>query len=208
MIIAVDGPSAAGKGTLARGIAEHYGFHFLDTGALYRMAGLMMLRTRTDFSDVARAAEFARNLNVADFNDAELRSEVVGSAASKAAAIPEVRAALLKFQRDFAMRKPGAVLDGRDIGTVICPEADVKFFITASVEARSLRRFKELQGLGLPASLEAVTADIKARDARDSTRSTAPTKAAADAVVVDTSDMSVDEALKLVLAQVKAKTGL
>ena len=111
MIIAVDGPSAAGKGTLARGIAQHYGFHFLDTGALYRMVGLMMLRTQTDFSDVTLAAEIARNLNVTDFDDAELRSEVVGSAASKVAAIPEVRAALLKFQRDFAKLKPGAVLD-------------------------------------------------------------------------------------------------
>ena len=141
MIIAVDGPSAAGKGTLARGIAQHYGFHFLDTGSLYRMVGLMMLRTQTDFSDIAKASEIARNLNVTDFDDAELRSETVGGAASKVAVIPEVRAALLKFQRDFAKRKPGAVLDGRDIGTVICPDADVKFFIIASVEARSLRRF-------------------------------------------------------------------
>jgi cytidylate kinase len=208
MIIAVDGPSAAGKGTLARGIAAHYGFHFLDTGALYRMVGLQMLRTQSNFSDVDKSAAFARDLNIDDFEEHELRSEVVGSAASKVAAIPEVRAALLKFQRDFAMREPGAVLDGRDIGTVICPDADVKFFITASVEARSLRRFKELQSLGLPANLEAVTADIKARDTRDATRNTAPTKAAADAIVVDTSDLGVDEALKLVLAAIKAKTGL
>ena len=206
MIIAVDGPSAAGKGTLARGISAHYGFHFLDTGALYRMVGLQMLRTQTDFSDVTKATGFARSLNVADFQDSELRDEVVGSAASKVAAIPEVRLALLKFQRDFAMRKPGAVLDGRDIGTVICPDADVKFFITASVEARSLRRFKELQGLGVPASLEAVTADIKARDARDANRSTAPTAAAADAIVVDTSELGVDEALKVIMAAIKDKT--
>lgn len=208
MIIAVDGPSAAGKGTLARGIAQHYGFHFLDTGSLYRMVGLMMLRTQTDFSDVTKASEIAGDLNVTDFDDAELRSETVGSAASKVAVIPEVRAALLKFQRDFAKRKPGAVLDGRDIGTVICPDADMKFFIIASVEARSLRRFKELQGLSVAATLEEVTADIKARDARDASRSTAPTKAAADAIVVDTSDLGVDEALRLVLAAIKAKTGL
>lgn len=208
MIIAVDGPSAAGKGTLARGIAQHYGFHFLDTGSLYRIVGLMMLRTQTDFSDVAKASEIAGDLNVTDFDDAELRSETVGSAASKVAVIPEVRAALLKFQRDFAKRKPGAVLDGRDIGTVICPDADMKFFITASVEARSLRRFKELQGLSVAATLEEVTADIKARDARDASRSTAPTKAAADAIVVDTSDLGVNEALRLVLAAIKAKTGL
>ena len=208
MIIAVDGPSAAGKGTLARGISAHYGFHFLDTGALYRMVGLQMLRTQTNFSDVAEATEFARSLNVADFQDSELRDEVVGSAASKVAAIPEVRLALLKFQRDFAMRKPGAVLDGRDIGTVICPDADVKFFITASVEARSLRRFKELQGLGLPANIEAVTADIKARDTRDATRSTAPTAAAADAIVVDTSELGVDEALEVVLAAIEVRKGI
>ena len=206
MIIAVDGPSAAGKGTLARGISAHYGFHFLDTGALYRMVGLQMLRTQSDFADVAKATDFARHLNVVDFQDSELRSEVVGSAASKVAAIPQVRLALLKFQRDFAKLKPGAVLDGRDIGTVICPDADVKFFITASVEARSLRRFKELQGLGLPASIEAVTADIKARDARDATRSTAPTAAASDAIVVDTSELGVDEALKVIMAAIKDKT--
>ena len=208
MIIAVDGPSAAGKGTLARGIANHYGFHFLDTGALYRMVGLQMLRTQSDFADVAKATDFARHLNVVDFQDSELRSEVVGSAASKVAAIPQVRLALLKFQRDFAMRKPGAVLDGRDIGTVICPDADVKFFITASVEARSLRRFKELQGLGLPASIEAVTADIKARDARDATRSIAPTAAAEDAIVVDTSELGVDEALEVVLGAIEARKGI
>ena len=208
MIIAVDGPSAAGKGTLARGIAAHYGFHFLDTGALYRMVGLQMLRTQTDFADVARAAEFARDLNVDDFEDHELRSEVVGSAASKVAVIPEVRSALLKFQRDFAQLLPGAVLDGRDIGTVICPDADVKFFITASVEARVLRRFKELQGLGIATSLADVEADIKARDARDATRKTAPTLAAADAIAVDTSELGVDEALKQVLGAIKIKTGV
>ena len=167
MIIAVDGPSAAGKGTLARGIAQHLGYHFLDTGALYRMVGLQMLRTQTDFADTPKTAEFARNLNVDDFEDHELRSEVVGSAASKVAVIPEVRSALLKFQRDFARRLPGAVLDGRDIGTVICPDADVKFYITASVSTRAARRFKELRGLGVNTTLEAVTDDIIARDARD-----------------------------------------
>ena len=208
MIIAVDGPSAAGKGTLARGIAQHYGFHFLDTGALYRMVGLQMIRTQTDFTDGSKAAAFARDLNVDDFEDHELRSEVVGSAASKVAAIPQVRVALLKFQRDFAKRLPGAVLDGRDIGTVICPNADVKFFITASVEARVLRRFKELQGLGIATSLEDVAADIKARDARDAGRSTAPTIAAVDAIVVDTSDLGVEEALELVLREIRARIGI
>jgi CMP/dCMP kinase len=204
VIVAVDGPSAAGKGTLARGIARHLGYHFLDTGALYRMVGLQMIRTQTDFADGSKAAAFARDLNVDDFEDHELRSEVVGSAASKVAVIPEVRSALLKFQRDFAKRLPGAVLDGRDIGTVICPEADVKFFITASVEARVLRRFKELQSLGFETSLEEVTADVVARDSRDAVR----TLVAADAIVVDTSELGVAEALGLVLGQVKAKIGV
>jgi CMP/dCMP kinase len=168
------------------------------------MVGLQMLRTQTDFSDAVQAAAFACALNVDDFEDHELRSEVVGSAASKVAVIPEVRAALLEFQRDFAKRLPGAVLDGRDIGTVICPEADVKFFITASVEARVLRRFKELQGLGIASSLGEVTADVVARDARDAIR----TLAAADAIVVDTSDLGVDEALKLALAAIEARTAI
>jgi CMP/dCMP kinase len=208
VIVAVDGPSAAGKGTLARGIAKHLGYHFLDTGALYRMVGLQMLRTNTDFGDAAKAAAFARDLNMDDFEDHELRSEVVGSAASKVAVIPEVRSALLTFQRDFAKRLPGAVLDGRDIGTVICPEAEVKFFITASVEARVLRRFKELQSLGIATSLDEVTADIKARDARDAGRSTAPTMAAADAIVVDTSHLGVEEALELVLGEIEARIAI
>jgi CMP/dCMP kinase len=204
VIVAVDGPSAAGKGTLARGIARHLGYHFLDTGALYRMVGLQMIRTQTDLADAAQAAAFARDLNVDDFEDHELRSEVVGSAASKVAVIPEVRSALIKFQRDFAKRLPGAVLDGRDIGTVICPEADVKFFITASVEARVLRRFKELQSLGIATTLEEVTADVVARDSRDAVR----TLVAADAIVVDTSELGVEEALGLVLGRVKVKIGV
>jgi CMP/dCMP kinase len=208
MIIAVDGPSAAGKGTLARGLAKHFSFHFLDTGALYRMVGLTMLRTRTDFSDPAKAAEFARTLDVLAFKDDELRREEVGNAASKVAVIPEVRSALLQFQRGFARRKPGAVLDGRDIGTVICPDADFKFFVTASPEARSLRRFKELQGLGVSATLKDVTADIIARDTRDAARATAPTKAADDAIIVDTSDMTAEQALAWVLQRIKAKKGL
>ena len=139
-----------------------------------------------------------------DFEDHELRSEVVGSAASKVAVIPEVRSALLKFQRDFAKRLPGAVLDGRDIGTVICPDADVKFFITASVEARVLRRLKELQGLSIATSMQEVTADIRARDARDASR----TLVAADAIVVDTSELGVEEALRLVLAAIGAKLAI
>jgi CMP/dCMP kinase len=205
MIIAVDGPSAAGKGTLARGIAQHLGYHFLDTGALYRMVGLQMIRTQTDFADSDKAAVFARDLNVDDFEDHELRSEVVGSAASKVAVIPEVRSALLKFQRDFAKRLPGAVLDGRDIGTVICPDADVKFYITASVSTRAVRRFNELQGLGLDTTLETVTEDIVMRDARDE-RLNFPARSSQDVIVFDNSDLSVEDALTEVLAVIKTKT--
>ena len=205
MIIAVDGPSAAGKGTLARGIAQHLGYHFLDTGALYRMVGLQMLRTQTAFSDAISAAAFARDLNVDDFEDHELRSEVVGSAASKVAVIPEVRAALIKFQRDFAQRLPGAVLDGRDIGTVICPNADAKFYITASVSTRAARRFKELEGLGVNTTLDAVTDDIIARDTRDE-RLNLPARSTHDVIVIDNSELDVKEALAKVLAVVRAKT--
>ncbi len=205
MIIAVDGPSAAGKGTLARGIAQHLGYHFLDTGALYRMVGLQMIRTQTDFADAAQAAAFARGLNVDDFEDHELRGEVVGSSASKVAVIPEVRSALLKFQRDFAKRSPGAVLDGRDIGTVICPNADAKFYITASVSTRAARRFKELEGLGVNTTLDAVTDDIIARDTRDE-RLNLPARSTHDVIVIDNSELDVKEALAKVLAVVRAKT--
>ena len=197
MIIAVDGPSAAGKGTLARAIAKHYGYHYLDTGTLYRMVGLMMIRTHTDFSNHAVAAGFASTLDPTVFLDNELRGEVVGAAASKVAIIPEVRGALLKFQQDFAKRAPGAVLDGRDLGTVICPEADVKLFITASSHARAERRFKEFAG---NSSFENIKADIEARDTRDATRSHAPTRAAPDAITIDTSNMSIEEALTQALA--------
>ncbi len=205
MLIAFDGPSAAGKGTLARGIAQHLGYHFLDTGALYRMVGLQMIRTQTDLNDATKIAAFARDLNVDDFENHELRSEVVGSAASKVAVIPEVRSALLKFQRDFAKRLPGAVLDGRDIGTVICPEADVKFYITASVSTRAARRFKELCGVGVDTTLEAVTDDIIARDTRDE-RLNLPARSSKDVIVIDNSELGVEEALAEVLGFVKAKT--
>jgi cytidylate kinase len=191
MIIAVDGPSAAGKGTLARGLAKHFDFHFLDTGSLYRMVGLAVLRRGVD------AVEAAKNLNPADFNDADLRDEKVAQAASRVAAIPEVRTALLDFQRNFAKRKPGAVLDGRDIGTVICPDADYKFYITASVAARAARRFHELQHTGV--SLADITADIEARDKRDAVRSVP----AADAVVIDNSNLSAAECLEKVLGVIR-----
>jgi CMP/dCMP kinase len=191
VIIAVDGPSAAGKGTLARALAKHYGLHFLDTGSLYRMVGLAVLRGASDPVDAAR------KLNPSDFNDADLRDEKVAQAASKVAAIPAVRAALLDFQRNFAQQKPGAVLDGRDIGTVICPDADYKFYITASVAARAARRFHELQHTGV--SLAEITSDIEARDKRDAAQSVP----AADAIVIDNSNLSAAECLEKALSVVQ-----
>lgn len=192
MIIAVDGPAAAGKGTIARALARHFGYHFLDTGSLYRMVGLAVLRAGGDPGDKAAAIKAAQALNPDQFHDGDLRSEEVGSAASIVAVIPEVRAALLDFQRAFARKPPGAVLDGRDIGTVVCPDADVKLYITASAYVRALRRQAELRA----ASYDDVLADILARDARDQNRATAPLLAAEDAVIIDTSEMTVEEAIE------------
>ncbi len=201
MIIAVDGPAAAGKGTIARALARHFGYHFLDTGLLYRMVGLAVLRAGGDPNDRAAAISAAQDLNPGGFHDGELRSEDVGSAASIVAVIPEVRAALLEFQRAFARQDPGAVLDGRDIGTVVCPDADVKLFITASAEVRALRRQKELGA----SDFETVLAEIKARDLRDSQRATAPLVAAKDAMVIDTSGMEVETAIAAAISVVIAK---
>ncbi|WP_421692798.1 (d)CMP kinase [Aestuariivirga sp.] len=197
MIIAVDGPAAAGKGTIARALAKHFGFHFLDTGSLYRMVGLSALRAGGEPISARAAVAAAASLNPLAYSDEELRNEQVGSAASIAAAIPEVRTALLDFQRAFARKEPGAVLDGRDIGTVVCPEAQAKLFITASPEVRARRRQMELGS----SDYESVLADIRARDDRDSKRATAPLVAAKDAVVLDTSEMDIEAA---VLAAIRA----
>ena len=199
MIIAVDGPAAAGKGTIARALARHFGYHFLDTGSLYRMVGLAVLRQAKDPRDKAAAVACALNLDAQRFSDAELRGEEVGAAASIVAVIPEVRAALLGVQRAFARRPPGAVLDGRDIGTVVCPDADVKLYITASAYVRALRRQAELRA----ASYDDVLADILARDARDRNRATAPLLAAEDAVVIDTSEMTVEQAVAAAIRAAK-----
>lgn len=201
MIIAVDGPAAAGKGTIARALARHFGFHFLDTGALYRMVGLAALRAGGEPITPATAIAAASTLDPQSFTDAELRTETVGAAASIVAVIPEVRAALLDFQRSFALKAPGAVLDGRDIGTVVCPDAHAKLFITASPEVRARRRQLEL-GTG---DYESVLADIRARDARDSQRATAPLVAAKDAVVLDTSEMDIAAAVAAAVKAVEAR---
>ena len=199
MIIAVDGPAAAGKGTIARALARHFGFHFLDTGSLYRMVGLALQRAGLDPRDAAAAARAAQGLDPALFRDDELRSEEVGAAASIVAAMGPVRTALLGFQRDFARKPPGAVLDGRDIGTVVCPDANVKLFVTARPEVRAARRQRELGA----SSYEAVLAEIRARDARDSQRPLAPLAAAADAFILDTSDLGIAEAVAAAVARVE-----
>ena len=191
MIIAVDGPAAAGKGTIARALARHFGFHFLDTGALYRMVGLAAIRAGGEPITTPAAIAAALSLDPSSFTEAELRTEKVGAAASIVAVIPEVRAALLDVQRSFAKKPPGAVLDGRDIGTVVCPDAHAKLFITASAEVRARRRQMELGAI----DYDAVLADIRARDERDSKRATAPLVAAKDAVTLDTSEMDVAAAV-------------
>ena len=196
MIIAVDGPAAAGKGTIARALARHFGFHFLDTGSLYRMVGLALLNAGHDPASRNAAIAAANALNPGQFRDEDLRGEQVGSAASIVAVIPEVRAALIDFQRAFARKEPGAVLDGRDIGTVVCPDADVKLYITASPEVRARRRQAELNA----ASYDEVLAEIRARDERDSNRATAPLIPASDATVIDTSNMPVETAIATAIA--------
>ena len=187
--VAIDGPAASGKGTIARALAERFGFAHLDTGLLYRAVGLRMLA-----GDPPVAA--AGSLTDADFADTgQLRTQAVAEAASRVAAIPEVRAELVAYQRAFAARSGGAVLDGRDIGTVICPDADVKLFVTASPEVRARRRLTELLGRGHAADYDQVLKDVRARDQRDAERSAAPLVAAADAVLLDTSDVTVSEAI-------------
>jgi CMP/dCMP kinase len=196
VIITVDGPVAAGKGTLARQIASKYGYHYLDTGALYRAVGLLMLRENQDLTDAKNAAAMAVRVGEISPNDPELREESTGSAASVVANNPAVRAALLQYQRDFANRTPGTVLDGRDIGTVVCPDADVKLFVTATAEIRARRRFDELIVKGNDVSYEDILADLKVRDARDQDRSAAPLKKAEDAHLLDTSKLDIEAALK------------
>jgi len=205
MIIAVDGPAAAGKGTLARRLARHYGLAFLDTGALYRAAALHALEIGGDPRDERVAEAAARRVTSRDIGDPRLREERVAQAASIVSAIPAVRAALLQFQRDFAATPPGAVLDGRDIGTVVCPHADAKIYVTASLEARAERRFQELQRLGEIAIYERVLQDMKERDARDSARRTAPLKPAEDAIVLDTTELDAEAAFRAALAAIETK---
>ena len=194
MIIAVDGPAASGKGTLARRLAVEYGLAHLDTGLLYRAISKRVLDTGNNPSDEAAAVAAARALELGDIESNGLRSEAIGEAASQVASIPAVRAELVKLQQEFASRPGGAVLDGRDTGTVICPEADVKLFVTASVEERARRRHVELVERGETISLETVTADVQRRDDRDRNRSASPLQRAPGAYLLDTSNLSIDSA--------------
>jgi cytidylate kinase len=205
MIIAVDGPAASGKGTIARALARHYGLPHLDTGLLYRAVGVEVRRAGGDPDDpvdALRACEFTDAL----LADPALKTEAAGRAASLVSVHPQVREALLERQRAFAGQPGGAVLDGRDIGTVIAPHADAKLFVTASIRVRAERRFRELQAMGSPASFDEVLADVAARDRRDTARSAAPLKQADDADLLDTSDLSIDAAVQRAIALVEGRT--
>jgi CMP/dCMP kinase len=195
MIIAVDGPTASGKGTIARALAAHFGLPHLDTGLLYRAVGRQCWLDGGDPDDPA-AALAATSFPDAVLLDPELRSEASGGLASRVSVHPAVRQALFERQRSFALQPGGAVLDGRDIGTVIAPEAEVKLFVVAAVETRALRRFREMEARGQACDLAALTADLRARDERDSSRADAPLRAAPDAVVLDTSELSVGQAVE------------
>ena len=203
LVIAIDGPAASGKGTLARRLAAHFGLPHLDTGLLYRAVARRVIDAGADPSDAAAAEAAARSVRAEDLARGDLRGPPVDQASSQVAAFPAVRAALLQFQRDFGA--DGAVLDGRDIGTVVFPTAPVKLYVIASVEARAGRRVAELRARGEPAELDAVLAEMRARDARDADRADAPMRAAPDAVVLDTTTLDADAAFARALEIVGAR---
>lgn len=203
--VAIDGPAAAGKGTISRAVAEAFGFSYLDTGSLYRAVGVKALEIGRGVIDPTVAAKVAGNLSDTDIARDDLRTAMAGQAASKVAALPEVRAALLEFQKTYARREGGAVLDGRDIGTVICPEAEVKIYVTASDEIRAERRHKELVVNKPDLSVEQVLSDLRARDARDASRDAAPMRAADDALLLDTTKLSIDAAVAEALALIQKR---
>ncbi|MBF0373313.1 MAG: (d)CMP kinase [Alphaproteobacteria bacterium] len=210
LLLAIDGPAASGKGTLARRLAAELGLAYLDTGLLYRAVGMAVLRRGLDPSDPTAAETEARALSPNALDDADLRCDAAAVAASKVAAIPAVRAALLEFQREFAKHPPGgargAILDGRDIGTVVCPDADAKLFVTASLRKRADRRVKELRERGVETIHERVLQDMKDRDARDSQRSVAPLVPAEDAFVLDTTLLDADAAFAAALKHISSRT--
>lgn len=207
LVIAIDGPAASGKGTLGKRIADRFGLNHLDTGLLYRAVARDVRLKGADPSDVQTAAAAARALDPASLDDPRLRGPGAGEAASIVARIPQVRAALLEFQRAFASQPLGAVIDGRDIGTVVCPDADVKIYVTASPEVRARRRFRELQGRGEPADYATVLEDIRRRDQRDAAREASPMRAAADAFLLDTSDLDIEAAFDAAVGEILRKVG-
>jgi cytidylate kinase len=195
MIIAVDGPLASGKGTIARALADHFGLPHLDTGSLYRATGLAVIEAGIDPDDAEACARLAAELDLAAIDEDRIRTAEAGSMASRVAAIPQVREALFDLQRAFATQPGGAILDGRDIGTVICPDAEVKLFVTADAETRARRRWEELRAKGETLSFEAMLEQTRERDARDAERTDAPMKPADDATLLDTSSLSIDAAV-------------
>lgn len=203
--IALDGPAASGKGTLARRLAAAFGLRYLDTGSLYRAVGVATLQAGGDPANPEQATNAAQALDITKYSPADLRSEAAGNAASKVAAIPGVRAALLDYQRRFAAAAPGAVLDGRDVGTVVLPRAEVKIFVKADFEVRLQRRVLELQEGGQSIIESRVREDMAARDARDSNRSVAPLVPADDAWILDTSAMTADQAFEIAKAHIASK---
>jgi cytidylate kinase len=209
-VIAIDGPAASGKGTVAQRLAAHYGLPCLDTGLLYRAVGVRVLKAGADLSDVAAAEAAARGLDLDALDAPELRGGPAGEAASRVASLAPVRAALLQLQKDFAARATGSVLDGRDIGTVIAPHAQAKLFITARAEVRAERRWRQLSGQGEDIAFEAVLEDIRRRDARDAGRDAAPLVQAEDAVLLDTSDLDISQATdaaRRIVEAARARTG-
>jgi CMP/dCMP kinase len=204
MIIAIDGPAASGKGTLGKRLAHHYGYRHLDTGVIYRAVAKAMLDHGFDLADEARAVAAAMGLDPEDFGNPELKTQRIGEAASVVSAIPAVREVLVNFQRQFAADPPGAVLDGRDIGTVICPHADVKIFVVADPQVRAQRRTLEARARGEAADEAAVMADILKRDERDRNRMAAPLKAAADAHILDNSSLDIEASVRAAIAIVEA----
>ncbi|WP_339831646.1 (d)CMP kinase [uncultured Parvibaculum sp.] len=207
MIIAVDGPAASGKGTLARALARHYGLAYLDTGSLYRAVGQAVLAVGGDPTHEGAALAAAKALDPTRIDEKVIRTAEAGHAASLVAAMPAVRAAMLDLQRRFAARKPGAVLDGRDIGTVVCPQADVKLFVSASPEIRAHRRWLELNSSGVSLSEAQVLEDVKERDRRDAERAASPMRPASDAHLLDTSDLSIEATFDAAVAIIDKAMG-
>jgi cytidylate kinase len=206
-IIAIDGPAAAGKGTLSRRIAQHFGFNHLDTGLTYRAAARALVDAGLPLDDEAVAADVARNVDLAGLDRSVLSAHAIGEAASRIAVMPSVRKALVEAQRAFAHRPPGAVLDGRDIGTVVCPDAEVKLYITANADVRARRRLDEIVAGGGMATFDEVRADIVKRDERDMARSDSPLRPAEDAHLIDTSEMDIEAAFQAAKAYIDAALG-